>query len=147
VKAARRARPHDPEIDRPVAPRRLWSDEPFHLENQRLVANPFLALAAFCVWLKGAVWALEARHLGAFTGLLLLLGGVVWLLQFHCLDCGTTGVLFRWKGHACERALRRQTERRPIRFRTPNPVAQLVLWAYAVTVAAILAALVLRAHR
>jgi hypothetical protein len=139
---------HDPELDpprhRPAGPRR----PPFlPQEYQRLVANPFLALLGLIIWFAVFWEALESRNL-PLTGLALLaLCGVGYLLQYHCLDCGTTGLLFRWKSHACERVLVRQQTGRARRFRGPNPTFQTVLWVYLMIGVAILIAVVLLAGR
>jgi hypothetical protein len=137
---------HDPELDPPPVrrPVRLGSD---FRRFQRLVANPFLALAALVGWVIGLRRAYEARNLPVLLVLVASLGGVVFLLQYHCLDCGATGWLFRWKSHACPRSLARQRDGRPLRFRGPTPTTQLVLWGYALLIGTLLALVVLRADR
>ncbi len=70
------------------------------------------------------------------------LGLVGYLLQYHCLDCGATGRLFRWKWHACPSVRARQQTGRPRRFRGPNPVLQTVLWVYILMGLAILGSVV-----
>jgi hypothetical protein len=116
-------------------------------EYQRLVANPFLALLGLIVWFAALRQALAIRNL-PLTGLALFgLVGVGYLLQYHCLDCGATGLLFRWREHACERVRARQRTGQVRRLRGPNPVFQTVLWGYLLTGMAILAAAVLLASR
>ena len=52
------------------------------------------------------------------------------LFRFHCLDCGTTGRLSRWRGHSCLISnLRRQTDRARL-IRGPTPFIQNVLWLW-----------------
>jgi hypothetical protein len=53
------------------------------------------------------------------------------LFHYHCLDCGATGVLHRWRHHACSRVLERYHAGRPRRVRGPTPPAQFVLWLFA----------------
>lgn len=137
---------HDPELDPPPVrrPERLAPD---FKRFQRLIANPFLALAALVGWFFGLRQALDARSLPAVLALAASLGGVVFLLHYHCLDCGATGWLFRWRTHACPRSLARQREGQPLRFRGPTPTTQLVLWGYALLIGTLLALVVLRAER
>jgi hypothetical protein len=113
-------------------------------DYQRLVANPFLALLGLVLWCLALRQILGAKRLDLLIPVLLSLGAVVFLLQYHCLDCGATGLLFRWRRHACERVLARQLEGRPLRFRGPRPPTQLVLWIYALLTVAVLFLLVLR---
>src|SRR5215217_5054790 len=109
-------RRHDPELDASTArpPVRL---DPDFSRHQRLVANPFLALAALVPWFAAVRLALLDRNLPLVLLLLAGLAGIACLLQFHCLDCGTTGSLFRWRGHACEGAVARQLTGRARRLR------------------------------
>lgn len=109
----------------------------------RVVANPFLALFAILI-----AWALPriaggsrlpegvliAVWLGAFFSL-------PWLVQFHCLDCGKTGRLTRWRSHLCSYAAERRLAGKPRKFRGPKPTAQVFLWLllFAGTAAALLA--------
>lgn len=146
MEPARGTRPHDPDLDRPAGlpPVRL---EAYFEEYQRLIANPFLALTAFMLWLEAAHRAFQTRSLVLVLSLVVALIGVACLLQFHCLDCGTTDSLFRWRRHACAPAIARQMAGRPRRFRGPNPTTQTVLWAYAVIIVAVLAVLVVRGRR
>lgn len=137
---------HDPELDpprrRPSGPER----PPFiPQEYQRLVANPFLAIVGLTAWFAAIRRAFAVRNLTMFGLALLGLVAVFGLLQYHCLDCGATGHLFRWKSHACERVLARQRTNDVRRFRGPNPMFQTVLWLYALAGAAILVAVVLMA--
>jgi hypothetical protein len=139
---------HDPDLD---PPRRRPSDPgrpPFlPQEYQRLVANPFLAVFGLIVGL-GVFWkALELRELPLVALALVALISVAYLLQYHCLDCGSTGLLLRWKSHACERVLARQQANQVRRFRGPNPTFQTVLWGYALLVLAILVFVVMLAVR
>ena len=139
---------HDPDLDpprqRPTGPER----PPFlPQEYQRLVANPFLALLGLIAGFAAVTKALESRNLPLVGLSLLALCAVGYLLQYHCLDCGTTGLLFRWKSHACERVLVRQQTGRVRRIRGPNPTFQTVLWIYLMIGVAILIAAVLLAGR
>jgi hypothetical protein len=139
---------HDPHLD-PMPSRHAangqvgspWSPQ----EYQRLVANPFLALLGLVFWFAALRQALATRNL-ILVGLVLLgLIAVAYLLQYHCLDCGATGLLFRWKRHACERVRSRQTGNQVRRFRGPNPTTQVLLWVYLLGGLAILISVAFRA--
>jgi hypothetical protein len=116
-------------------------------EYQRLVANPFLALVGLIAWVAAFRWALNRRSLGAVGPVVFGLVAVFALLQYHCLDCGATGSLFRWKSHACDRVRARQEADQVRRFRGPNPVLQTVLWGYLLAGVAILGIVLYQAVR
>jgi hypothetical protein len=141
---------HDRELDLgPPAARPSGNDWPPWVpqQYQRLVANPFLALLGLIVWFAALRWALTARNLWLVGLAVLGLAAVAYLLQYHCLDCGSTGHLFHWKSHACERVRTRQQSGRIRRFRGPNPVFQTVLWGYLLAALAILVGVVVMALR
>jgi hypothetical protein len=137
---------HDPELDPPRRRNPEHVRRP-HLpeEYQRLVANPFLAVFVLLVGLAIVLGVLE--FLGPVAIGLALLGVVPvgLLLQYHCLDCGRTGHLFRWKSHACDRVQMRQASDQVRRFRGPNPTYQAMIWAYLLTAVGILVGVVLLA--
>jgi hypothetical protein len=110
-------------------------------EYQRLVANPFLALALLIAWLGAMRLALGARRPAAAALAAAGVFAVVRTLHFHCLDCGRTGWLFRWRDHACEAVVARQLADRVRRWRGPRPTVQLVLWLYLFALVAIVASI------
>lgn len=119
----------DPTLDAPgqFRGRSLGSD--VSLERyQRLVANPFLGILA----LVGSFVAIRtACATGRFDLIVVATATIVfarWFLQFHCLDCGATGRLSRWREHACPAVVFRLATRRPRRFRGPTPPTQTALW-------------------
>ena len=127
-----RIRPaHDPEFDREPArtPIRYTYDGDLRA-YQRLVVNPFLALLALVGWVALMRLGYRERILSAFLVAQLLPVLAYYAVQYHCLDCGTTGALSRWKDHACESVVARRLAGRPRRFRGPNPRSQLLLWIY-----------------
>jgi hypothetical protein len=145
VEPAPRLETHDPELDAPRGSPPVSSSPARAPEDyQRLVANPFLALLGLVLWCLALRQVLQEKSLVLFLPILLSVGGVVFLLQYHCLDCGATGLLFRWRRHACERVRERRLDGRPLRFRGPRPWTQLVLWIYALLAAAVLFVFVLR---
>jgi|GEM_PF-1502113 len=120
------------EIDVPASlgptrtrPHLIYSDD------LRLIANPFLAVATLLLW--GVVFRLAylAKNFTFLILLLFLLPVPSLLLQFHCLDCGKTGSLFRWKSHACGPTIARSlmTGKRPW-LRLPTPTLQIIVWGY-----------------
>lgn len=129
----------DPEFESPVAP----GARPLDFEPEaylRLVANPFLALFGFLVWLRvllGIVTMFAGRRelmgpLAPIIGVVML--AFLWLLlglfQFHCLDCGKTGRLSRWREHACPPSVERRLSGRRRRLRGPTPPVQILLWLW-----------------
>jgi hypothetical protein len=137
------SRPLDPELDRPRPEPAVLQDP----EALRLLANPFLALLGLLVWAAGLRYVVEHKQLVLLMPALAAGAGLVFLLQYHCLDCGATGWLFRWRNHACAPMIARGREGRRHRFRATNPIRQLVIWFYVLLVVAFLAAIVVRANR
>jgi hypothetical protein len=136
---------HDPDLDpprgghqRPPVPPALRPQE-----YQRLVANPFLALFGLIVIIQVFRLGLELRNLGVAGLALFGLPVLNYLLQYHCLDCGSSGRLFQWESHACPSVLARRQNGRARRFRGPNPVLQTVVWGYVLTGVGILVYLVM----
>ena len=100
-------------------------------DDLRIIANPFLSvLLGFAVFkslprLTDAVgaWILPVLIL---TGL-----GMLWSLQYHCLDFCATGRLLTWKRHVCPSVQHRRALGLVRRFRGPRPALQVCLWFYA----------------
>src|SRR3954451_19388244 len=65
VEPAPGTRAHDPDLDPPPG-HRPPAPGPYFAENQRLVANPFLALAALLPWLHALRLALHHKNLPLF---------------------------------------------------------------------------------
>jgi hypothetical protein len=106
----------------------------------RVVANPFLGFAGLAGWLIALVWVFrhlrENPHLigpiapfiaAVFLGCLWLIPG---LFQFHCLDCGRSDRLSRWRRHTCPTSALRRLQGRPRRLRGPTPPGQVLLWLW-----------------
>jgi hypothetical protein len=113
----------DPQPHRP-ARSDLRSIVPF----QRLIVNPFLTVLGFVIIV--AIWyeAFNRRATGLLQLGVALLLGVGFLVQYHCLDCGKTGWLFRYRRHACPAVVARWELGERRRFRGPGVRAQLWLW-------------------
>ncbi len=136
--------PHDPEFS-PSGPER--GRTPFRVvhmpqEYQRLVTNPFLGVTGLVVWGAVARLVLISRNVQGAVALALCFPLLAFLLQYHCLDCGHTGWLFRWRRHACDAVLTRQATGQVRRRRGPTPTHQAVIWFYVLVIVAIIAAAV-----
>jgi hypothetical protein len=108
----------------------------------RVLANPFLACAGLVAWLLVVDWlrrlyVRDPQLMGPLAPLLVILalvglfGLVPRLLHFHCLDCGRTGPLSRWREHSCSLSNLRRQAVRPRRLRGPSPFVQVILWLWA----------------
>ncbi|GIW88585.1 MAG: hypothetical protein KatS3mg108_2909 [Isosphaeraceae bacterium] len=124
-------RARDPDFD-PVprsAPNATGAEESY----LRLVANPFLAIAVVLLtlwslrligrlpWAGGSKFALGVAVL--MIGFVLGLRG----LRYHCLDCGGSGRLTRWRSHLCPAVAERRLSGQARRWRGPTPGLQLLL--------------------
>jgi len=107
----------DPDFSSSLPPRRRLPPPIIPQEYQRLVANPFLALALFVAWIAAMRAALFARNVVGVVAVLVSFLAVFRVLHYHCLDCGKTGWLFRWRDHACEAVVARQVDGRVRRWR------------------------------
>jgi len=99
-------------------------------EYQRIVVNPLLGVLAWLVMFALIRAGVKSRSSTLFLiGLSLVFVGL-FLHQFHCLDCGATGWLFRYRRHACPSVVARYENREVRRFRLPNVPTQLTIWFY-----------------
>lgn len=116
--------------------------EPETLANQqRLVANPLLAAVAILgVWVLFR-YSLEVRNLYLF--LATIFAGVVamLLIQYHCLDCGHTGLALRARRHACAAVVHRLRARTEPPALPPTLRFQVKSWVLAAVAAGILFAI------
>ena len=109
----------------------------------RLVANPFLGFVYLTAWMVLLYETVAVGFAGPLTPMLLaVLVAGLWLIpqlmHYHCLDCGGSGRLLRWRRHVCHRAVERRDARRPRRFRGPTPPVQVILWFWMMMTAALL---------
>jgi hypothetical protein len=116
----------------------------------RILANPFLGLAGFVLWVLGLRWVLllfrrNPDLIGPLAPILVVLfvfalfGLVPALLQYHCLDCGQTGRLGRWRSHQCLPSQLRRAAGRPRWVRGPSPFVQNILWLWGLLMLALIA--------
>jgi hypothetical protein len=97
-------------------------------QHQRIVVNPFLTVLAWVAGFALIRESLQARSLPRFDLGVLLLFVAFFLLQFHCLDCGATGWLFRYRSHACPAVVMRCENQDVRRFSRPRVKTQLIAW-------------------
>jgi len=112
------------------------------VEHQKLVVNPFLAVAALVAW----AWLTRRLFLTTFPPAALLpaliLGLLPALIHTHCLDCGSTGIYPRFPQHACLKVILRSRSNRPRWFPWPTARTQLIVWGYILGAVALLLAVV-----
>jgi hypothetical protein len=102
----------------------------FLAEYQRIVVNPFLGILAWVGMVALASAGVRRRNLTLFLlGMGLLFIGFL-VQQFHCLDCGATGWLYRFRRHACPSVVARYEHGEVPRFRLPNIATQVTIWIY-----------------
>ena len=107
-------------------------------EHQRLVVNPFLAVAGLIGWAGLTVRLLTSNFPPLALPFAAALGGLPFLMHYHCFDCGATGTYPRSGRHACSRVLGRAHRNRVGWFRWPSARTQLVAWAYVLFAVAVL---------
>lgn len=101
---------------------------------RRVLVNPFLGFLASAVWLGllRLTLILEDTDSPGRVPMLGLLIVSAWFLprlfRFQCLDCGRTGRMSRWKSHVCPTVALRIVQGRPLRFRGPGPLVQMMIW-------------------
>jgi hypothetical protein len=110
-------------------------DAPY--EYQRLVVNPFLTVLVWIIFLS------LLRVIGpapdAVTAGILVFPVTLFLIQFHCLDCGATGWLACHQRHACPKVVDRWQRRVVRRFHGPGIRLQLISWFIFIMAALVLA--------
>ncbi|WP_435018866.1 hypothetical protein TA3x_000853 [Tundrisphaera sp. TA3] len=129
------SRPSDPEFDPPMI---AWPAESELERFRKVVVNPFLAVLGLVAWVLGmravsSEWRPSLAVLGTS-----LLAGMPYLIHYHCLDCGRTGVLLRCKWHACSGVVARWRMARRVRFGWPRPRTQVLVWTCLLVSAAVL---------
>jgi hypothetical protein len=126
----------DAELDTPRRPPTPTTEEVSAC--QRVIINPLLAILG---WILAVVLIRYSTRTG---NLLLYLAALLWLfipfllIQFHCLDCRTTGWFWRVRRHACDTVLARWIRRESPRDWLPSVHVQIHIWIYTVSAAAIL---------
>lgn len=113
---------------------------------QRLVVNPFLAVFCILVTWKILIWLTHGHRILAVFLSILILPIPYFLLQFHCRDCGRTGMYRDWPRHECVMVVFRRRERVRRRWRRPSPGFQLRVWFLLLGAAVFLRAIIALAH-
>ncbi|HEX3449846.1 MAG TPA: hypothetical protein VHS97_16450 [Isosphaeraceae bacterium] len=123
--------------------RRIPTREDPPYEYQRLVVNPFLTVLIWIIF-SGLHRGIEPRLTAAvFVAVLVVFVLGLFLVQFHCLDCGATGWLVRYQRHACPKVVARWRSRVVRRFHGPRLRIQLIAWLIVTMAALLLGALAL----
>lgn len=125
----------EPERGRPVF-------DPAPEAYLRVLANPFLAATELVAWLIAvressailAVATIPGPFWADVAQIALWIGWVpaLILFQYHCLDCGATGRIGRWRRHTCAAVAERKRAGRPLGTFRPSPGVQLLFWLAAV---------------
>jgi hypothetical protein len=126
--------------DRDLDPQPRRSLDPAHVSiapYQRLIVNPFLAVLVFVIIVAIALYAIRTEILGLFPFLVILVLLDPFLVQYHCLDCGATGWLIRYRKHGCPTVVARFQLGEHRRFRGPSVKLQLVGWLVSLAAAAV----------
>jgi hypothetical protein len=118
----------DPDLDLPRLPTPAVSQQDVS-RAQRVVVNPMLAILGGVVGFVLIQFALRRGAQGLFWLSLLVFIISIHAIQFHCLDCGTTGWIGAARDHACPDVLRRCLDRRRAGLRL-GVRAQIRLWAW-----------------
>ena len=131
---------HDPDVDPLANPRaggrRRRSPLPIQ-SHQRLIVNPFLGVFGLLIWLFLTQYALKLHRVELFFVAAISGAFLVFLLEYHCVDCGRTGRLLNWKSHVCERVEIRSLAGGS-RWRIwPSTHIQVVLWGFGITLGAV----------
>ncbi|WP_169978855.1 hypothetical protein [Tautonia rosea] len=101
---------------------------------RRILANPFLGFLGIGLWVAAfrQVLVIRTDPPALFLAFVVLPALAVIVLprlfRYHCLDCGRSGRLGRWKHHVCPTVALRIVEGRPRRFRGPGPLLQMFFW-------------------
>ncbi len=130
---------HDRDVD-PIADARLsrrsqGSNLPVSW-HQRLVVNPFLAVFGTILWFLLLRYTVQTRLLKLFAPVAASFVLMIFLLEYHCLDCGRTGRLVHWRKHLCERVEMRRLSTAIHWSFWPSVFSQLVWWVCWLGVAA-----------
>ena len=131
-------RPADFEFDPPTI---AWPPEDELNGYRKVVVNPFLAVMALVGW-HAAMQSSFIREMPllALLGSTSLLAALPFLVHYHCLDCGRTGILPLCKRHACSGVVARWRRARRPRVGWPRPGTQMVVWVWLIGSAAVLIA-------
>ena len=117
----------DPDLDPPPV-RVAGLDRDSVVRFQRLVVNPFLAVSVFVLIVALCRIAVEKRWptlFGIGVALFVVDG---FLVHYHCLDCGKTGWLIRYRRHSCPTVVSRWQLGDSRRLRGPGVRLQLTAW-------------------
>jgi hypothetical protein len=116
-------------------------------DYQRLVANPFLTVLAWIVFLALLRVVVPRQDAAGLVADIVVFALTLLLIQFHCLDCGATGWLVRYHHHACPKVITRWQNRIVRRFHGPGLRLQLIAWFIFMMAALVLSLVALKSWR
>jgi hypothetical protein len=119
----------DPARVRAGRPRRSHGAIPIQ-RFQRLLANPFLGATGIVAWVALMRKVVEYQRIDLTVVVLLLVVPLGYLFQYHCLDCGATALVTRWRSHRCAAVELRRASGRGRFLHGPTPMVQTVLWVF-----------------
>jgi hypothetical protein len=114
---------------------------------QRIIVNPLLGVVTWLAVVALIRTAVKSRSLALFVFGLCLLFAAFFFQQFHCLDCGATGWLFRYRRHVCPAVVERLAQGPVRRWRVPSVKTQMTIWFYLLAGAIVLLLILLGQHR
>jgi hypothetical protein len=97
-------------------------------DHQKLVVNPFLAVLTLIVIVHAGNWLLNSSYAPLLMMMVAPIVLLPQLIQYHCLDCGTTGRYPRRNRHACPTIVSRWENHQSTDF--PSPRGQLIAWGW-----------------
>ena len=127
--------------------RRIPTPEDPPYEYQRLVVNPLLTVLAWNAFLALLRTVVPRPDTAGLVVDIVVFALALLLIQFHCLDCGATGWLFRYQQHACPRVVARWQNQVVRRFHGPRLRIQLIAWFIVTAAAFVLFAIALGSSR
>jgi hypothetical protein len=135
------SRPTDPDFDPPMI---AWPPEKELAAFRKVVVNPFLAVFGLLAWFAAMRALILGRmpHFAAF--LTATFAGIPFLLHYHCLDCGRTGVLPFCGRHACSGVVARWRTGKRARSAWPRPDTQMAVWLWIIVSVSLLVAVIWR---
>jgi hypothetical protein len=114
---------------------------------QRVIVNPLLAILGWLLAIVLIRYSTRTHNLALYLTAILWLFVPFILVQFHCLDCRTTGWLLRVRRHACPLVVARWVSKDNLRGRWPSITVQIHCWIYTLVAVAILGFLGFRSTR
>lgn len=117
----------DPEFDPPPLPS-TGRDGAFVRSQTHLIANPFPTFLGWIIAGSALKAGLVKRNLMLSISALIGLLVASVFIQYHCLDCGRTGWIFRARRHVCPLGAARGSMGGTRRWAGPALSTQIKIW-------------------